>query len=77
MAGPVQRQARRARSLSSLGRAAGAAQHGIDARQQFARREGLGHVVVGAAIEACDLVALGGARGEHDDRQIARRRARA
>ena len=49
-----------------------AAQHRVDARQQLARRERLGDVVVGAAFEAGDLVALLGARGEHDDRQLAR-----
>ena len=48
-----------------------AAQHRVDARQQLARREGLGDVVVGAAFEARDLVALLGARGQHDDRQLA------
>src|SRR6266853_4124978 len=48
------------------------AQHGVDARQQFPRREGLGDVVIRSALEAGDLVALLGARREHDDRQLAR-----
>ena len=48
-----------------------AAQHRADARQQFLRRKGLGQVVVGAAIQAGQLVALFGARGQHDDRQRA------
>ena len=47
------------------------AQHGVDARQQLARRERLGDVVVRAALEARHLVALFGARGEHDHRQLA------
>ena len=34
----------------------GAAQHALDARQQLARIEGLGHVVVGAHLEADDAV---------------------
>ena len=44
-----------------------AAQHGVDARHQFAGTEGFGQVVVGAHFQtddAVDLVALG---GEHDD----------
>ena len=57
------------RSVPSTG--SRAPQHGVDARQQFARREWLGDVVVGAAFEARHLVALFGARGEHDDRQLA------
>jgi len=47
-----------------------AAQHGVDARHQFARIERLGQVVVGAQFQtddAVDLVALG---GQHDDGEI-------
>src|ERR1700692_2816359 len=40
--------------------------------QQFARREGLGNVVIGPALEAAHLVLLLGARGEHDDRNLFR-----
>ena len=58
------------RSAPSTGERA--AQHGVDAREQLARRERLGDVVVGAAFEARDLVALFGARRQHDDRQLAR-----
>jgi len=43
------------------------AQHGVDARHQFPRREGLGDVVIRPALEAGDLVALLGPRREHDD----------
>ena len=39
-------------------RRGGTPQHGLDARQQLARRERLGDVVVGAALEAADLVLL-------------------
>ena len=48
------------------------AQHGVDAGQQLARRKRLGDVVVRAAVEPRHLVALGGARREHDDGQLAR-----
>jgi len=51
--------------------AARAAQDDLDARQQFARVEGLGQVVVGAEFEADDAVDLVAARGEHQDRQRA------
>jgi hypothetical protein len=44
-------------------------QHGLDPRHQLARAEGLGDVIVGAKLEAVNLVALAGAGGEHDDRQ--------
>jgi hypothetical protein len=54
-----------------------AAHHGADARGEFRHRERLGHVVVRADIEAADAVALFGARGQHDDRQVARRSLRA
>jgi hypothetical protein len=39
-----------------------------DAREQFARAEGLAHVIVGAGIERGDLVPLLAAGGEDDDR---------
>ena len=48
-----------------------AAQQRLDARDQLARREWLGDVIVGAAFEAGNLVRLVGARGQHDDRDVA------
>ena len=39
-----------------------------DAREELARAEGLAQVVVGAAVERGDLVALLAARRQHDDR---------
>ena len=49
-------------------------QDGLDARGELLGREGLGEVIVGARFQAGDLVLLHGARGEHEDRQIARAR---
>ena len=48
------------------------AQHRLDARVQLARAERLGQVVVGAGFQAGELVALVGARGQHDDRHVLR-----
>jgi hypothetical protein len=48
-----------------------AAQHGLDARQQLARRERLDHVVVGTQLQSEDPVDLAVACGEHDDRYVA------
>jgi hypothetical protein len=50
------------------------AQHRLDARLELARREGLGHVIVHAALQPLDLVVLAGARREHDDGHFARAR---
>ena len=50
------------------------AQDGAHPRDQLVDRERLGHVVVGAGIEALQPVALLDARGQHDDRQIRGRR---
>ena len=47
------------------------AQHGLDARIQFARRERLGDVIVGASLQTLQLVLLVGAGGQHDDRDRA------
>ncbi len=47
-----------------------AAQHGLQAGDQLARREGLGDVVVGADFQALDLVVLFTLGGEHDDRRV-------
>ena len=46
--------------------------HRADARQQFARGERLDHVVVDAGFQAADAVVLLAARGQHDDRHLAR-----
>ena len=53
------------------------AQHRADAGDQLARAERLGHIIVGAGLEAADPVALLAARGEHDDRHIGGLRAAA
>ena len=45
-----------------------AAEDRVDPRDQLGDRERLGDVVVGAGVEAADLVALLRLRGEHDDR---------
>ena len=70
--GAIQRRAHRSARVSVSSVAAAAAQHRIDARDQLARGERLGHVVVGATIEAGDLVGLLGPGRQHDDRQVAR-----
>src|SRR2546427_7897446 len=51
-----------------LGRGAGAAQDGLDAGQQLADGKRFGDVIVGAELEADDLVDLLAARGQHDHR---------
>jgi hypothetical protein len=55
----------------ALGLQSRAAQVGLDARHQLARRERLGDVVVGAELQAEDLVELLPAGGQHDDRDVA------
>ena len=67
---PAKRQAARRGSVRRSAGVAGAAQHGADARQQFARVERLGHVVVGAEFQADDAVGLLAHRGQHDDRHV-------
>ena len=54
--------------LGGVERPIGPAQDRPDARDQLARAERLGQVVVGAELEAEQLVELVVARGEHDDR---------
>ena len=54
--------------LRRRGRLVRPAEDGADPRCELAQRERLGHVVVGAELEADDLVDLGVLRGEHDDR---------
>jgi len=56
------------------GDAARAPQQGADAGQQPVHGEGLGDVVVGADVEGTDAVLLLHPGGDHDDRQVARRR---
>ncbi len=50
-----------------------APQHGVHARQHLAWRERLRDVVVGAPLEAEELVHLGAARREEQHRRVARR----
>ncbi len=60
--------------LDCVGRLAPDARHGdvgVDAREQFARRERLGEIVVGAGFEPLDLRFLAGTSREHHDRQVA------
>jgi hypothetical protein len=70
-----------AHRLGRGGRAvATAAQDGADARQQLARLEGLGQVVVGAELQADDPVHRVALGGEHQHRHlagVARQRAHA
>ncbi|MNR25185.1 hypothetical protein D3C85_1423190 [compost metagenome] len=47
-----------------------ASQQRLDARQQQARAHRFAHVVVGAQVEAEDLVGIVAARGEHQDRAV-------
>ena len=47
----------------------GAAQHRLDARHQFRRRERLDDIVVGAGGKPANTLALLAARRQHDDRQ--------
>ncbi len=46
------------------------AQHRTDAREQLARVERLGQVVVGALLQALDAAGLVALGGEHDDRDL-------
>src|SRR6266849_1270466 len=50
-----------------VGRRLRAAEQRFDARQQFARAERLGDVIVGAHLQAHDAVGFFAARGEHED----------
>ena len=77
---PARRTRRRGMSIArspighhrqrSLALEAAAAQHGADPGQQLVDPERLGDVVVGAEIEGCHLLGLGGAHRQHDDRQL-------
>ena len=72
----VTRFAARSIVKASVGRPASssvgvdAAQRGAHARQQLVHAERLRDVVVGARVERGDLVALGVARRQHDDRHL-------
>jgi hypothetical protein len=46
-----------------------AAQDGADARQQLARVERLGEIIVGAQLQPDDLVGIVAPRGHHDERR--------
>src|SRR4051794_39103048 len=62
---PAVEAARRARvRLDALG----AAQQRAHAGDELARAEGLGHVVVGAEVQAADALVLAGAGAQHEDR---------
>src|SRR6266508_1108084 len=50
-----------------------APEHRLDARDELARAEWLGHVVIGAELQAAVLVLLEAARRQHDHRQVALR----
>ena len=62
------------RVFRSLPRRRAAAQYGLDAHDQLARAERLGDVIVRAQLKPDDAVGFVAACGEHDDRDIARRR---
>lgn len=49
-----------------------AAQNALDAERKFARRKGLGHIVIGPQLEAEDAVHFVGLGGEHDDGDVLR-----
>ncbi len=76
---PARDRRRRARRRGALRRTrrAAPAQDAAHARDQLARRERLGDVVVGAELEADDAVDLVAARSEEDDRHVAVRLAQA
>jgi len=63
---------RRARHLRRL-----PAQHGTNPREQLARVERLGQVIVGALLEPLDATGLVALGGEHDDRNLVVRLAQA
>jgi hypothetical protein len=62
------RRRRRPRARSSRPATARPPQHGLDARDELARRERLRDVVVGAELEPDDAVGLLVARRQHQDR---------
>ena len=55
---------------STAGATLAAAQQGADAGPQFGVVEGLGDVIVGAAVEASEPIEVSGAAGEDKDRQL-------
>jgi len=46
--------------------------HHVEPQDQLAHAERLGHVVLGAELEAGDAIGLAAARGQHDDRDLPR-----
>jgi hypothetical protein len=70
----VDHQAAELQHVVGAGVGRGAAQQRLDARQQLARLEGLGQVVVGADLQAEDAVHRLAAGAEHQQRQAARAR---
>ena len=58
--------------LPLCGHGVGAAEQGAHAREQRLHGERLGDVVVRAGVQAAHGILILGARGHHDDRQIAR-----
>ena len=69
VAGHVHLDVRISELLADQSRA-DAAQHRHGAGDQFAWAEGLGHIIVGAGLEAADPIALLAARSQHDDRHV-------
>ena len=47
-----------------------AAQYGLDARLELARREWLGHVIVDPGLETRDPIGFVASRGHHDDGEL-------
>jgi len=79
---PSRSASRRPRSItqpsaSRISGSAGTAAEGLDPGQELTNRKGLGQIVVGARLEPGDLVVLGSAGGEHQDRQQRSRTAQA
>ncbi len=57
-------------ALTRIARALGATQDGLHAADELARRERLGHVVVGTELQAEDAVDLVPSSRQHDDRHV-------
>ena len=72
MADPPAGKGEGGRTVDGAGGMSGglAAQHRVDASEQFARIEWFGKVVVGAHLEAKNASDVLAARGEHDDRHL-------
>ena len=70
----VDHQITHAQQRRRLARPFGPAQHGAHARDQFARAEGLGDIIIGAELQADQPIGFLDARREHNDRQRVGRR---